>query len=135
MSVHNSIVLRLAEVHLLQDKRIFRPVNNVLSIIRLFMFFMPIFERSSTIKIGVERDNEEKTFGLACGMHHLGGQPTVRSVISLGIIDILFSCTPLLFTSETSDTAQPAVVPSEQSEAVKKRCAQNVVFNNVGPIT
>ena len=40
---------------------------------------------------------------------------------------------------ECGDTTLPAVVRSEPSEAVKewkkKRCAQNVVFNNVGPIT
>ena len=58
--------------------------------------------------------------------------------MSFGVIDILFSCTPRLFTSESSDATRPVVVPSEQSEAVrewKKRSAQNVVFNNVGPIT
>ena len=37
------------------------------------------------------------------------------------------------------DTIRPAVDPSEPSEAVKewkkKRCAQNVDFDNVGPVT
>ena len=40
---------------------------------------------------------------------------------------------------ERGGAIQPVVVPSEPSEAVKeskkKRCTQNVVFNNVSPIT
>ena len=40
---------------------------------------------------------------------------------------------------ERGGTTRPAVVSSEPVEAVKewkkKRCAQNVVLNNVGPIT
>ena len=44
----------------------------------------------------------------------------------LGIIDVLLSCMPRLFTSETTvpvtergDTTRPAVVPNEPSDAVK----------------
>ena len=39
--------------------------------------------------------------GRVCGIHHLGGKPTVRSVMLFGVINTLFSCTRHLFTSET----------------------------------
>ena len=42
-----------------------------------------------------------ETLGCVLEIHHLGRQPTVRSVMLLGVIDILFSCTRYLFTSET----------------------------------
>ena len=52
------------------------------------------------------------------------GQPKVRSVMLFGVINILFSCTPCLFTSETmierGDNTRPVVVLSELSEAVKE---------------
>ena len=60
-----------------------------------------------------------------------------------GVINILFTCILHLLTYETmmierDDTTQLAVVPSEPTQAVKewkkKRCAQNVVSNNVRPI-
>ena len=38
-----------------------------------------IFEHSSTIKLGVERVNQMP--GWVCGIHHLGGQPTVRCML------------------------------------------------------
>ena len=39
-----------------------------------------------------------------------------------GVVNVLFSCMPRLFTSEIMvhhDKARPSVVPSEPSEAVK----------------
>ena len=79
-------------------------------------------------------------------MHQLGRQPTVGSVMLFGVVDILFSCTPRLFTSETMvhrdrtrSYRTACVVPSEPSEAVmelkKEQCAQNVVCYDVGLIT
>ena len=70
----------------------------------------------------------------------------MRSVILLGAIDILLSCMPHLLTSETLvhhvrtkgyDTACGATLGTiRSSEGMEngKRCAQNVVFSNVGPI-
>ena len=63
---------------------------------------------------------------VVCEIHHLGGQPTVWSVL-FGVNDMLICCTPHLFTSETwctkmeqGYTAIPAVVPTERPEAVKE---------------
>ena len=47
-------------------------------------------------------NNKTKRFSWqSCGMHHHGGQPTVRNVMLFGVINILLSCKPCLFISET----------------------------------
>ena len=48
-----------------------------------------ISERPSAVKIGVERVNQEKHL-VEFGIHHLGEQLTVRSVMLLGVIDSFF---------------------------------------------
>ena len=57
-----------------------------------------LFEHYSTLKIGVERVNQEK-----CLVEfEFGWQPTVRSFMLFGVINILFSCMLRLFSSETT---------------------------------
>ena len=41
-----------------------------------------------------------ETLGGVCVIHHLGDQPTVRSVMLFDVVDNLFSCMPHLFTSD-----------------------------------
>ena len=55
----------------------------------------------------------------------------MRSVLLYGAINILFSCTPHLLTSDTmvhhderGDTTRPAVVPSDPSEeTMRTKCS------------
>ena len=63
--------------------------------------YIYISERSSKIKYWSCTSQPTETHGWVCGIHHLGRQPTLRSVMLFGVVDILFSCTPRLITSET----------------------------------
>ena len=88
----------------------------------------------------------KESLGWDCRIHHLGGQPTVKSVMLLGVVDILFFCMPHLLTSATMvdhvswwwyhtarDGSLGTIKSSEGKEEETMR--KNVVFSNVVPIT
>ena len=52
-------------------------------------------------------------------MHHLGGQPTVRSVTLFGVINILALLKPWCTMIEQGDTTRPAVVSTEQGDTTR----------------
>ena len=76
-------------------------------------------ERSSSTKLKLNESNKRKAW---LSLRDLCGQPTVRSVMLFGVVDI-FCFLGRLFTSETMvhhDRTRPVVVSSEPSEAVKE---------------